>query len=223
MSKFRDELKNTGRGYQIPDVIREDLPELFVELGFKRGVEIGTARGHFAKAFCKQGIFVHCVDPYCEYDDYRQDGVLEKSLKKQYEEAKERLAPYPNHEFILKTSMQAVKDFRDESIDFVYIDGNHGFKYVTEDIYEWSKKVRKGGIISGHDYIYTKRDFDDVHVKWVVDAYTKAFRINNWFLLGGPDEGNNRMIKDPKYGLTIFVNEKGERRNRFRSWMWIKE
>jgi glycosyltransferase involved in cell wall biosynthesis len=51
--------------------------------------------------------------------------------------------------------MQAVTDFADESLDFVYIDGNHQLKYVVEDIVEWTKKIKKGGIIAGHDYIYT--------------------------------------------------------------------
>ena len=49
--------------------------------------------------------------------------------------------------------MDAVKDFKDESLDFVYIDANHGYESTKEDIREWSKKVKKGGIVSGHDYV----------------------------------------------------------------------
>jgi len=101
--------------------------------------------------------------------------------------------------------MDAVKDFKNESIDFVYIDGNHGFKFVTEDICEWSKKVRKGGVIAGHDYIYsadTRIHHQDV--KHVVDAYTRACRLR-WYVLGSED-------KLP-----------GEKRDRSRSWFWIKQ
>jgi hypothetical protein len=43
-------------------------------------------------------------------------------------------------------------DFDDESLDFVYIDANHRPDFVREDIREWTKKVKKGGIVSGHDY-----------------------------------------------------------------------
>ncbi len=58
--------------------------------------------------------------------------------------------------------MEAAEDFEDNSIDFVYIDANHGFKYVAEDLWEWSKKVRSGGVISGHDYAMSK----DAHDKY---------------------------------------------------------
>ncbi len=49
--------------------------------------------------------------------------------------------------------MDALEDFEDNSLDFVYIDGDHNFKHISEDIYEWTKKVRSGGIVSGHDYL----------------------------------------------------------------------
>ena len=78
--------------------------------------------------------------------------------------------------------MDAVKDFADGSLDFVYIDGHHGFKYVAEDIWEWHKKVKKGGIVAGHDYFTLNKDPRHPycnHVKEVVDAYVKAFRIDN--------------------------------------------
>jgi hypothetical protein len=39
--------------------------------------------------------------------------------------------------------MDALNDFEDDSLDFVYIDGNHEFPYVAEDLFHWSKKVRK--------------------------------------------------------------------------------
>jgi SAM-dependent methyltransferase len=48
--------------------------------------------------------------------------------------------------------MEAVLDFPYESIDFVYIDGSHEFDYIMCDIIEWGRRVKKGGIISGHDY-----------------------------------------------------------------------
>jgi predicted O-methyltransferase YrrM len=78
--------------------------------------------------------------------------------------------------------MDAVKDFADGSLDFVYIDGHHGFKYVAEDIWEWHKKVRKGGIVAGHDYFTLNKDPRHPycnHVKEVVDAYVLAFKIDD--------------------------------------------
>jgi predicted O-methyltransferase YrrM len=52
--------------------------------------------------------------------------------------------------------MDAISDFEDSSLDFVYIDANHTYEAATEDIREWSKKVRPGGIVAGHDYVNTE-------------------------------------------------------------------
>lgn len=51
------------------------------------------------------------------------------------------------------TSMDVVDLIADNSLDWIYIDGDHSYKGVKEDMNGWFSKVRKGGIISGHDYI----------------------------------------------------------------------
>lgn len=45
----------------------------------------------------------------------------------------------------------AVEQFRDNSLDFVYIDANHSYKKVLEDISIWIEKVKTNGIMGGHD------------------------------------------------------------------------
>lgn len=49
-------------------------------------------------------------------------------------------------------STQAAKSFKDESIDFVFIDASHTYEAVLNDIKAWFPKVKFGGIIAGHDY-----------------------------------------------------------------------
>jgi hypothetical protein len=46
---------------------------------------------------------------------------------------------------------EAAQLVEDESLDFVFIDADHSFKGVDEDIAHWSPKVKKGGYIIGHD------------------------------------------------------------------------
>ena len=76
--------------------------------------------------------------------------------------------------------------FSDGTLDFVYIDGNHNFKNVANDIVEWSKKVRVGGIVSGHDFKRQKAGSSYIcHVKDVVHAYAYAHGIKPWFVLRG--------------------------------------
>lgn len=51
-----------------------------------------------------------------------------------------------------KNSSDAAKKYQDESIDFVFIDARHDPDSVRSDINSWLPKVKKGGIIAGHDY-----------------------------------------------------------------------
>lgn len=202
---IKDGLKLIGSPAKILDCSRDDLPEFFKEMGFKTGVEIGVDKGDFTQILAKSGLHIYGIDPWKIYKDYGDSNYQEK-LNSQYEHAKRTLAPYLNYTIIRKASMDAVNDFEDESLDFVYIDGNHHFKYVAEDIYEWSRKVRKGGVIAGHDYIYSKStsSLGVCHVIHVLYSYTKAYDIKNWYVLG-----RTAMIE-------------GEKRDRCRSWMWIK-
>lgn len=49
-------------------------------------------------------------------------------------------------------SIKLSRRYKKESLDFVFIDGSHDYNDVLRDIRVWSKKVKKGGFIGGHDY-----------------------------------------------------------------------
>jgi hypothetical protein len=51
-----------------------------------------------------------------------------------------------------QTSQQAARCVEDDSLSFVYLDGNHTYEAVRQDIHCWYRKVKPGGIIGGHDY-----------------------------------------------------------------------
>jgi hypothetical protein len=180
--KIIEYLKLEGCPVEIPDYTRNDLPEFFKELGLKVGAEIGVDRGHYSEVICQAGLKLFSIDPWLAYKDYAWLKSDQSTIEKSYQKAKQRLLPY-DCTIIRKTSMEAVNDFEDGSLDFVYIDGNHSFKTVTEDIYEWSKKVRKGGVISGHDYFNDEKKKFHSDVKYVLDSYTKAAHIKKWFVL----------------------------------------
>lgn len=192
---------------EIPNMGRNDLAVLFNELGYTNGVEIGTEQGFYAEVLCQSNpnLELTCIDPWINYPGYREY-VSQEKIDKIYSEAKERLAPY-NCKLIRAKSIEALRYFKDESLDFVYIDGNHEFSYITEDIVEWSKKVRTGGIVAGHDYMIHKEEKDRVpcHVVWVVGAFTGAFKIRPWFVVGSKN------------------NVPGEVRDSPRSWFYVKK
>ena len=195
--KIIDKLEVKGKPAYIRDCKRADLPEFFRDMGYVVGAEIGVYKGGFTEKFCKANLKMYAIDGWRAYDGYNEPGRnFQKRQDFLYGHTCRVLAPYPSCTIVRKFSMEAVCDFENESLDFVYIDGNHTLKYVIEDIYEWEKKVRKGGVVAGHDYAET----NIIKVKIGVHAYTRAYGIKNWYVLG--DE------------------ERGER---FNSWFWIKD
>ncbi len=63
------------------------------------------------------------------------------------------MAPLAGHyETIRGSSSESARFFEDGSVDFVFIDADHVYDRVKEDILAWLPKVKPGGIIAGHDY-----------------------------------------------------------------------
>ena len=178
---------------QIPNTTREvDLPEMFYELGYRVGAEIGTLGGAYANKLKRSNpdLILYCVDPWEVYDGMQQFLGWEK-LPKFFDEVQRRMREFSGVHLVRRKSMDAVNDFADNSLDFVHIDANHELPYVTEDIFYWSKKVRPGGIVSGHDY-KTSRDQPKVwhnDIRGAVLGYTDAYNIDPWFVM---DECTNK-------------------------------
>jgi hypothetical protein len=182
--KLIEAIKEKGRPFTIPDCGRDSLPDFFKELGFKVGAEIGTYRGEFAEKFCKEGLKLYAIDPWMGYEGAGRTEQKQDKQDLNYEEAKKVLAPYPDCLLIRETSREALKLIPDGSLDFVYLDGDHRFQYIAEDLVEWSKKVRTGGIVSGHDYFNTDPWANNVQcqVGAVVDAFVKSFGIETFYV-----------------------------------------
>lgn len=158
------------------------FPELFNDLGLKVGVEIGVEEGMFSEALLKRvdGITLHGVDPWLAYEGYREH-VDQNKLDGFYQTTLERLKKY-NFRPIRSFSHHAADLFPDESLDFVYIDGNHEFFFVVQDLHCWVPKVKKGGIVAGHDYRRNSHRYVN-DVKDVIPGYMYAKKIKPWFVL----------------------------------------
>ena len=165
---------------EIEEADRLIMASLLQELDFQVGAEIGVARGQHAEILCEAnpGLKLYCVDIWEDYPGYHE---YEKKNKRYYRDAQKRLAQY-NCELIKDFSENAAKSFDDNSLDFVYIDAAHDFKNVAIDICEWSKKVKVGGIVYGHDFVRRYRKYV-VQVKDVVQAYMYSHAIKPWFAL----------------------------------------
>lgn len=177
--------------YEIPNEGRNNLAVWLRELGFRKGAEIGVAAGEYSNILCRENpdMLLFGIDPYAPYAGYR-DYTKENTFAHLENQARELLAKYPNYRFFKKFSTEAMEEFEDESLDFVYIDGNHSEPFVSQDIEGWYKKVRKGGILAGHDYARIRdnrnRGIGDKNwaVIWAIQRFTKENGIDPWFVIG---------------------------------------
>jgi hypothetical protein len=132
---------NNIEGFMFPD----EMNWLYeTAKGMKSIVEIGAFKGKSTHALLsgisKDGM-VYSIDPL-DYDDWKDNKVFMEFMR--------NVGFYPNMRFIRFRSAQAVKMFEDKSIDMVFIDGDHMYPSVKQDIELWLPKTKK--LICGHDY-----------------------------------------------------------------------
>lgn len=119
------------------------------------GVEVGSAAGQFAAHILStwQGKELHLVDPW---ENLPPNEYLENhdhvDYEKWFQDCRALAAQDPRAKLHRMRSVEAAKEFPASTLDFVYIDGNHSYGHVMEDLDAWCPKVRRGGLISGHDF-----------------------------------------------------------------------
>jgi hypothetical protein len=161
-----------------------------------RGVEVGSYKGEYAKdILSKWSGTLYLVDVWKQLDiaEY-EDLSNQKNSKEIYSDCISNINNESSRCIMIRASSKnAVYLFNDESLDFVYIDANHKYDFVKKDIALWYPKVRRGGILSGHDYLkidwQTDKNFapngKDKHI-WmdssanigVFDIYAGLFGVN---------------------------------------------
>lgn len=154
----------------------------FAELGFKKGAEVGACYGRYSEILCQNipELKLIAVDNWNNIGNTRREKILGISCE---ETARKRLAPY-RAKIIKKDSIEAAKEIADESLDFVFIDADHHYEPVKADLIAWTPKVRKGGIVAGHDYYIFKSGN-----RGVIDAVDEFVKENGYKL--------NIIPKDP--------------------------
>lgn len=117
------------------------------------GIEIGSYAGESAEIFLSSGAFkrLSCIDPWeMNYDP--SDCTGDEGLLVAEQEFDKRFSGNPVVTKLKMKSSDAVSQFEDGTIDFIYIDGNHQYEFVKKDLELYVPKVKSCGIIAGHDY-----------------------------------------------------------------------
>lgn len=171
-------------------------------------VEIGTDIGNFAEALLNfnKTASLYCIDPYEKYEDYK-DCLNLITDDKRYVDAYNRLKNQFGDRVTLirKYSDQAVS-LIPNNIDFLYIDGNHAYRYVKSDLENYYSKVNPGGYIVGDDAIdvdESQRNIDGncffscesiFHNIGVIKAFREFLNIHN---LQGKLIANQIILQKP--------------------------
>ncbi|MCK5624612.1 class I SAM-dependent methyltransferase [Candidatus Pacearchaeota archaeon] len=95
------------------------------------------------------------IDPYERYEDYKRDKII-PALNDAKKKARKRNKKWgKTNLWIEELSDKAYVKIPDNFLDFLYIDGNHEYEYVKKDLELYWNKIKKRGIISGHDIQYS--------------------------------------------------------------------
>lgn len=148
---------------QAPIEGRNQFGRLLTALGLTgRAAEVGTHRGEFSNALLKKWPgSLRCIDPWSVPPGYEgQAETLRAALggaalrAADMTAARARLARHaPRFTLHKATSAEAADGTPDGSLDFVYIDGDHRYEQVVLDLGLWWPKLRRGGLLAGHDFI----------------------------------------------------------------------
>lgn len=162
----------------------KDFPRLLKELGYKIGAEIGVYRGDYSRWLLRiiPGLKLYGIDLWESYPGYKDFGSHD--IKEAYDVAVKNTTGY-DCTLIKEWSDVAADRFEDESLDFVYIDGNHSYEWCVRDIAKWSAKVKVGGIVSGHDYddYRSGKYVELIQVVPAVEGWVRTKHINPYFVI----------------------------------------
>ena len=138
-----------GRQRELLRLIRPLGPRLV-------GAEVGVWDGITSEALLRElpELELWMIDPWRPYGGECKTGELPNE---DFQKAKKQamwwteFAGRRKH-LMLEPSPSSARHFADESLDFAFIDGNHLYESVRDDIIAWWPKIRPGGLLTGHDY-----------------------------------------------------------------------
>lgn len=135
---------------------RDEIGAYIASLENPKICEVGTRLGEFfaklLKPNCSVGVMVDIWtstgDMFQNDNDYQQEELTAQYrtvFKKFYDDSRVRI--------VREFSDVAASFFADGYFDVVYIDADHSEAGCLKDLTAWWPKVKRGGVLCGHDYI----------------------------------------------------------------------
>lgn len=161
------------------------LASVINERGYVIGAEIGCKEGIMTSHLLKNcpGLILYAVDMW-EYktdvlSDFAYDVMKDWDFTDIKHDFDTRVEPYTDRLIVLQgVSWEMAESVVDKSLDFVFIDADHGYEPVCKDIEAWRGKLKPEGMLSGHD-------IHMIGVRRAVERYYPGYKlagINNvWY------------------------------------------
>jgi len=166
-------------------------PRLYFEMvqKFSSGskfVEVGCWKGKSASYLAVElinsgkNIEFYCVDTWEGSIEHHEQ--MPDQLPSLYDTFIDNMKPLENTYIPLRMpSIEASSKFEDSSLDFVFIDASHEYQDVKDDIAAWLPKIKKGGILAGHDYMLPSVNNavnESINVNGLIDINCWVCEIN---------------------------------------------
>ena len=140
------------------------------------GIEIGTSCAESTYLLlekCPNIKKLYTIDAYSPFEDWNGT-VTKEVLDRQMDVAKRNLEQFGDRvERLIMNSMDASKKFEPESVDFIFVDGDHTYDGVKKDCQTYYPFLKKGGFFCGHDYGFlpdVKKGVDDFRAESKITA-----------------------------------------------------
>lgn len=147
---------------------------------------------------------IHLCDTFLGSEEHYDENSVHyaEDIEKVFEQFKSNVDkasfPYKVHRM---DSVELSKNFEDNSIDFLFIDTDHTYEHVSKELKAWYPKVKKGGIIAGHDYntsggggvVDAVDEFFYEEIKLVQGSITTS-----WLVIKEFDYPGNCILNQPK-------------------------
>lgn len=189
-------------------------------IGDGKGVEVGVFKGDFSKEILQNWSgTLYMVDVWKGLGEEYIDISNHNFHADAYKNTMDNIHGYEDRGIMIRASSKNASEiFEDESLDFVFIDANHAYDFVVEDIKLWYPKLKKGGMFSGHDYILMDWYNDPNFAPNNKDKYIYTFTDEGQQIYNGIF-GVNPAVDEFCERMGYKVNHTGEW---FSTWWVIK-
>lgn len=187
-----------GHKYFGYDLVRNLRPKKIVELGTHLGCSLFT----FAQAVY-DGKLKSQLDAIDTWLGDKHSSLYGEHILHRVQEIKQACYPKVNINLVRKTFDEAVRDYPNNSIDLLHIDGLHTYSAIKHDYETWFPKVKKSGIILLHDIAVQKWGFGVYKLLDQVKRDFKTIEFTHSYGLGVIFKDPQVFVKLEKIALTL--------------------